>query len=295
MNEVLDALRWPAVAFLVCLSALFAGLTLGMLSLDKIELEVISAGEDKLLAACAAKIIPVRKNGNLLLCTFLVGNTACNSLSSILLADLEGGTVGFIISTVSILLFAEIIPQAVCSRYALQIGARVIFLVKFFIVILYPIAKPISMLLDCSLGEEIGTIHTRQELSKLLQIHVNEGAIDHESGNILQGTLRTMNMMKVTEILTKVDDCYMLHVSATLDFKTVTEIFEYGFSRIPVYDKNKSDVVAILFVKDLILVDPDDETPLQYFISIFGRAVDTFVDSTSVHAIERGPRTSRPG
>ena len=281
-SEVLDAFRWPAVVVLVLLSAMFAGLTLGMLSLDKIELEVVATGGDEKLAQCATKIIPVRRNGNLLLVTFLVGNTACNSLSSILLADIEGGIVGFIASTVLILFFAEIIPQAVCSRYALQIGSRVIIPVKCFIVLFYPLAKPISMLLDCTLGEEIGTIHTRQELGKLLQIHVNEGAIDVESNNILQGALRTMDAMKVTDILTPIDECYMLHISMTLDFKTVSEIFEYGFSRIPVYDKDQSDVVAILFTKDLILVDPDDETPLGYFISIFGRPVVTFTETTTV-------------
>lgn len=282
MSEVWDALRWPAVIALVALSAIFAGLTLGMLSLDKIELEVVAAGEDKKLADCARRIIPVRKNGNLLLCTFLVGNTACNSLSSILMADLEGGIIGFITSTILILFFAEIIPQAICSRYALQIGARVIFIVRFFLVLFYPLSKPISMILDLALGEEIGTIHTRQELSKLLQIHVTEGAIDKESGNILQGALKTMNKMLVAELMTPEEDCYMLPISLILDFRTVSEIFETGFSRIPVYDKDKSDVVAILFAKDLILVDPDDETPLRFFISIFGRPVESFTDDITV-------------
>ncbi len=281
-DETLDALRWTAAILLILLSALFAGLTLGMLSLDKIELEVVQAGEDKKLAACATKIIPVRRNGNLLLCTFLIGNTACNSLSSILMADLEGGLVGFIVSTVAILFFAEIIPQAICSRYALQIGAHVIWIVKFFLVLFYPIAKPVSLILDWTLGEEIGTIHTRQELSKLLQIHVSEGAIDKESGKILQGALKALSTMKVTEIMTPIEECYMLHISCTLDFKLMSEIFETGFSRIPVFDKSKDDVVALLFAKDLILVDPDDETPLRYFVSIFGRPVINFCDSTIV-------------
>ena len=281
-DETLTGLRWTAAVLLIMLSALFAGLTLGMLSLDKIELEVVQAGEDKKLAACATKIIPVRRNGNLLLCTFLIGNTACNSLSSILMADLEGGVVGFVVSTVAILFFAEIIPQAVCSRYALQIGARVIWIVKFFLVLFYPIAKPVSLILDWTLGEEIGTIHTRQELSKLLQIHVTEGAIDKESGKILQGALKALSTMKVTEIMTPIDECYMLHISCTLNAKLMSEIFETGFSRIPVYDKSKDDVVALLFAKDLILVDPDDETPLRYFVSIFGRPVINFCETTIV-------------
>jgi len=143
-------------------------------------------------------------------------------------------------------------------------------------IIFYPLSKPISMVLDWALGEEIGTIHTRQELSKLLQIHVTEGAIDKESGAVLQGALKALNTMTVCEIMTPIDDCYMLHISCILDFKLVGEIFETGFSRIPVFDKSKNDVVALLFAKDLILVDPDDETPLRYFISIFGRPVEIF-------------------
>ena len=282
---------WPEAIILICFSALFSGLTLGMLSLDKVELEVVAAGEDLKLAACARRIIPVRKDGNLLLCTFLIGNTACNSLSSILMASIAGGIAGFLISTILILFLGEIIPQAVCSRYALQIGSRVICLVYFFRILFYPIAKPISLLLDFALGEEIGTIHTRQELSKLLQIHVTRGAIDAESGNILQGALHALNVMRVVELLTPVEEVYMLPLSATLDFKTVSEIFEAGFSRIPVYDDSipgvalkERIIVAILFAKDLILVDPDDATSMKYFVSIFGRKVVTFAPDVTVRA-----------
>ena len=39
----------------------------------------------------AAKIWPVRKNGNLLLCTLLLGNVAVNALLTVLLAELTSG------------------------------------------------------------------------------------------------------------------------------------------------------------------------------------------------------------
>ena len=282
MSDALDVLKWVAVFGLVCCSALFAGLTLGMLSLDKVELEVVAAGEDVELAACARRLIPLRQNGNLLLCTFLIGNTACNSLSAILMADIAGGLAGFLISTFAILLFGEIIPQAACSRYALQIGVRVVWLVIFFRAVFYPLAKPISMVLDWALGEELGTIHTRQELSKLLQIHVTRGAIDKESGAILQGALHALNVMRVSELITPVEEVYMLHISAVLDFQTIGQVFENGYSRIPVYETDRNDIVAILFAKDLILVDPDDETSLRYFISIFGRRVISFDSEVKV-------------
>jgi metal transporter CNNM len=43
------------------------------MGLDKIGLEIVSRGDDHIAAAYASKIIPVRANGNLLLCTLLLG------------------------------------------------------------------------------------------------------------------------------------------------------------------------------------------------------------------------------
>jgi len=41
------------------------------------------------------------------------------------------------------------------------------------------------------------------------------------------------------------------------------EIMSTGYTRIPVYDGDRSNVVSILFVKDLAFVDPDDCMPLK--------------------------------
>ena len=166
------ALNYLIVFILVLHSALFAGLTLGLLGLDKIGLEIVMAGDNKELAACASKIYPIRKDGNLLLCTLLLGNVATNSLLSILMADITSGALGFVTSTSLIVLFGEIIPQATCSKYALQIGAKSVTILKFYMFLFYVISKPLSMALNFVLGEDIGTIHTRTELRKLLDIHV---------------------------------------------------------------------------------------------------------------------------
>jgi hypothetical protein len=175
------------IVILVCFSALFSGLTLGLLGLDKIGLEIIIAGDDPELAKCARSIAPVRANGNLLLCTLLLGNVAVNALLSILMANMTSGLVGFLVSTFMIVIFGEIIPQATCSRYALQIGSRSLPIVKVFIYALYIICKPLSMILDKALGEEIGTIHSRTELRKMLEIHVKHKAVDVESGKVMDG------------------------------------------------------------------------------------------------------------
>lgn len=35
------------------------------------------------------------------------------------------------------------------------------------------------------------------------------------------------------------------------------EIFKSGYSRIPVYDRDRHDVVGLILAKDLIFVDPE--------------------------------------
>merc|ERR1719258_488108 len=127
----------PIIAFLVVLSGLFSGLTLGLMGLDVIGLQTVKNGDNKDLAQCAARIMPVREKGNQLLCTLLLGNVAVNSALSILMADLADGLVGFLVSTALIVIFGEILPQAACSRYALQVGSATVPVVKVLMIIFY--------------------------------------------------------------------------------------------------------------------------------------------------------------
>lgn len=65
----------------------------------------------------------------------------------------------------------------------------------------------------------------------------------------------------------------MVWYGVVLCRQTLSVIFKSGFSRIPVFAKDHNDVIGLLFTKDLIFIDPDDETPLKNFVQIFGRAV----------------------
>ena len=76
--------------FLLLLSGLFSGLTLGLMSLDMVSLEILEEGRT-MRSAVREQILPVRAKGNLLLCTLLLGNTLVNSLIAILMADLTDG------------------------------------------------------------------------------------------------------------------------------------------------------------------------------------------------------------
>jgi metal transporter CNNM len=69
----LGGLEYVIIVVLIMLSGLFSGLTLGLLGLDLSGLDIVEHGDNKELAECARKIIPVRRNGNLLLCSLLLG------------------------------------------------------------------------------------------------------------------------------------------------------------------------------------------------------------------------------
>jgi metal transporter CNNM len=178
------------IFFLVCLSALFSGLTLGLLGLDVVGLEIIIGGDNEIVKKAAQQILPIRKRGNLLLCTLLFGNVATNSLLSILMANMTSGVIGFLSSTIMIVIFGEIIPQALCSRHALAIGQKSLPLVKFFIFLFFLAAYPLSVVLDYFLGEEVGTIHSRQELLTMLQIHYRHQQLDQDTVNVMSGAIQ---------------------------------------------------------------------------------------------------------
>lgn len=220
-------------------------------------------GDNEELAAAARKIYPVRANGNLLLCVLLLGNVAVNALLSILSAEIFGGTVGFVSSTMLIVIFGEIIPQALCARYALQIGCRVIPLVRVITILVYPIAAPMAWVLNKALGNELATTYSSAEMRKLLEIHVQEGRVDQETADAMQGALKYKEI-SVREVMTPLEHSFMLNVDEKLSFETIATIFKTGYSRIPIFEVSVNNVIGLLFVKDLIFIDPEDG---QYDIS----------------------------
>eukprot|EP00512_Aurantiochytrium_limacinum_P003877 CAMPEP_0171496948 /NCGR_PEP_ID=MMETSP0958-20121227/6989_1 /TAXON_ID=87120 /ORGANISM="Aurantiochytrium limacinum, Strain ATCCMYA-1381" /LENGTH=732 /DNA_ID=CAMNT_0012031115 /DNA_START=408 /DNA_END=2607 /DNA_ORIENTATION=- len=268
------AYEWILIVLLVCMSALFSGLTLGLMSLDKIGLEIVIGGDPESTdAKNARKIQPIREHGNLLLCTLLLGNVAVNSLLSILMADYTGGTIGFIVSTGVIVIFGEILPQAACSRHALAVGSRTIYIVKFFMIVMYPITKPLSLVLDFIFREEIGAIYSSKQLGTLLEIHVKHQQIDEEQARMMGGAM-TYKAKLVKDVMTKKESMFMLPASQVLDFETMSKIFQHGYSRIPVYqDGDRNKIVGLLLTKDLILIDPEDCTTVSSVIQFFGRPV----------------------
>ena len=244
-------MQYLIVVILVCLSGLFSGLTLGLLGLDLTELErKMRLGNKE-----AKKVYTVRKRGNLLLCTLLLGNVAVNSVLAIFLGSLASGVVAAIVATALIVIFGEIIPQAAFSRYALTVGSKTAWLVKIFLVVLYPVTAPIAWILDKALGKELPTVWSREELKDIIKLHEgsSHSSLDSDEERIIQGAL-SYSAKKVADIMTPRTVIFALEIKTVLDSKLLKKIKVGGFSRIPIYKDSLDSVVGILYVKDLIEV-----------------------------------------
>jgi len=252
-HDLLHIMNYLIISVLLILSALFSGLTLGLLSLDKNELNrKISLGDKK-----AKKVFSVRKNGNLLLCTLLLGNVGVNSAIAIYLGDIANGLVAGITATGLIVILGEILPQAIFSRYALDIGAKTAWFVKILIVILFPICFPIAWMLNKVLGEEIPTVYSKKELMKIIEEHEDShhSDLDEDEERIIKGAL-SFSEKTAEDILTPRSILYLLEESEILTKTKLLAIKKNAYSRVPVYKKDKDNIVGVLLVKNLIGISP---------------------------------------
>ncbi|KAK3595841.1 hypothetical protein CHS0354_014663 [Potamilus streckersoni] len=256
---------WLQIIFillLLTLSGLFSGLNLGLMTLDKTDLKIIEKCGSPNEKKYAKAIAPLRKRGNFLLCTLLLGNVLVNNTLTVLLDDITNGIFAVIGATLAIVIFGEIMPQAMCSRHGLLVGAKTRFITLFFMVLTFPLSFPISLVLDKILGEEIGQVYNREKLQELIKMNKDFNQFGDNEVNIISGALE-FSRKTVKDIMTKIEDVFMIDYNEHLDFETMTEIMRRGYTRIPVYEADRDNIVALLNIRDLALIDPDDKISLK--------------------------------
>eukprot|EP00316_Scyphosphaera_apsteinii_P000238 CAMPEP_0119313998 /NCGR_PEP_ID=MMETSP1333-20130426/31204_1 /TAXON_ID=418940 /ORGANISM="Scyphosphaera apsteinii, Strain RCC1455" /LENGTH=591 /DNA_ID=CAMNT_0007319007 /DNA_START=301 /DNA_END=2076 /DNA_ORIENTATION=- len=266
------------------------------------DLEILIAGGTANQKLQAQRILPVRKRGNLLLCTLLMGNAVVNAFLSILTASMTSGFVGAALSTGFILIFGEILPQSVCSRYGLYIGSKTVDIVRLFMLTFFVVAWPISIALDKMLGKDLGTIYSRSELMELftMQAKVADVTTTEASPSKIDGLGQTEAMIlcgalslsekTAEQIMTKMADVFCVFEDDELDFQLMRHIADSGHTRIPVLRAGcdvdapvRAEFVAgLLSTKDLILIDPEDSMPVGTLLKHCGRPVMTFRNDTPV-------------
>ena len=256
-----------ASVLLLAFAAIFSGLTIALMSIDQMQLSVIlSSGTDvERLYACA--VSPLLRDRHLLLVTLLLGNAVAAETLPMCLDRIASSRMAVVLSVALIVVFAEIIPQALFSKHKLSIGAFLARFVAFLTRLFYPVAFPIAKLLDCVLGKDNPTIYRRAALKELTKAHLDTGtgrggSLSTDEVRILTGTLDMADKTAV-HAMRPLEDTFMLDAAAELNMGTLKNIMATGHSRVPVYSRSLHDVSALLLVKELLLLDPAKRLTIQ--------------------------------
>ncbi|RCI02468.1 cell agglutination protein Mam3, partial [Rhizopus stolonifer] len=179
-----------------------------------------------------------------------------------------GGWQAVVISTALIVIFGEVIPQSICVRHGLAIGAKTAWMVLVLMYIMYPIAYPIAKLLDYVLGESHGTVYKKAGLKTLVSLHqaVHPSDVDALTSDevTIIGAVLDLKQKPVSFIMTPIKDVFTLSTDDILDETLVDKILTAGYSRIPIHaPDDKAHFVGMLLTKRLITYDPEDALPMK--------------------------------
>merc|ERR1719317_1893814 len=107
----------------------------------------------------------------------------------------------------------------------------------------------------------------------------------------MQGAL-DFSKLTVERVMTEWESVFSIYSDAKLDFDTLERIFKSGHSRVPVVTRatryENEQVIGLLFVKDLILLDPEDELPVRNIIDTFHHDLKHLDLDTSAKVVMTG-------
>lgn len=243
--------------FLIIASASVSGSEVAFFSLTPGDMEKLQKGKAKHSAA----VLRLLSKPDRLLSTILVANNTINIAIIILSAfiisrlfDLSNNPLlAFIIQVIAItfilLLFCEVMPKVLASRYQLKFALRM----APALMLTTKIFKPLASLLSYSsffVRRRSGTRESSisiNDLSAAIELTSSEIRDDRD---LLKGVVRFGNI-NVSAIMCPRMDVTALEIKRGFH-SIMPEVVESGFSRIPVYAGSFDDVRGILFVKDLL-------------------------------------------
>ncbi|EGT54390.1 hypothetical protein CAEBREN_20554 [Caenorhabditis brenneri] len=177
------------------------------------------------------------------------------------------------------LIFAEMIPQAVCnSNLGFDLASGLWFVSGLIFIVTFPIAYPVSLVLERFLKRDVREVLTEEEKTCMIQ---NMAKNANEKVKTILENATTFTNKKVGELMIPISDVFMLSRSQKLNrsvihtvvtvynnfpIQTILTLVEKGYTRVPVYDdKNRNTIVGLLNMKDLNLVtcDLSKEPPVK--------------------------------
>ncbi len=253
-----DGLAIVGVVLLIAFSAFFSSAETAFSRVNLIRIK--SYADEKRKGARRA--LYICENFDKTLSTILVGNNLVNIASTTICAYLFtkfilsptlSNLLNTVVMTIIILIFGEILPKSLAKNnpegFALKISGFLFVLMK----ILTPITFIFNLMQKAANKKnknEEPTV-TEDELESIIDTMTDEGVLAKKEADILQGAL-DLSSHTVYEIMTPRVDIIAVDVDDKIE--DINKIFlEHQFSRMPVYENDKDNIIGILNQKDMML------------------------------------------
>ncbi|XP_077479142.1 metal transporter CNNM3 isoform X2 [Stigmatopora argus] len=268
---------------LVLACGLLRTVHLSLLWLDPVELYVLHSCGSEEEKHAAKRLEPVRRRGNFMACSLLFLCVLGHSALAVLLFRALGSVSSAAFAAASTLfVVGELVPHILSSGYGFRLAPGLAWLAQVSMVLTCPLSCPLGLILDLALRRDISTCCIRERTMEMIRSSVNDPYSEFVKEEFSRGTLRSKT---VEDILTPLKDCFMLPSSTLLDFSTMSDIMQSGYTRVPIYEEERSNIVEILYVKDLALVDPDDCTPMTTITKFYNHPLHFVFNDTKLDAM----------
>uniref|UniRef100_A0A2K5D891 Metal transporter n=1 Tax=Aotus nancymaae TaxID=37293 RepID=A0A2K5D891_AOTNA len=240
------------------------------LALAPAEVQVLRESGSEAERAAARRLEPVRRWAGCVLGALLLLASLAQAALAVLMYRAAGqrAVPAVLGSAGLVFLVGEVVPAAVSGRWALALAPRA----RLALLLTLPVALPVGQLLE--LAARPGRLRERV-------LELARGGGDPYS-DLSKGVLRCRT---VEDVLTPLEDCFMLDASTVLDFGVLASIMQSGHTRIPVYEEERSNIVDMLYLKDLAFVDPEDCTPLSTITRFYNHPLHFVFNDTKLDAV----------
>ncbi len=246
-----------AICFLLCCSAFFSCSETAFNSMNAIRMRTMAENKVK----GAGKALYIYEHSARMITTILVGNNIVNilatTLCALILSDLITNSTLYtvlntVVMTIIILIFGEILPKAFArsapEKFAVKLSTPVYYVMKLFYPIVIPFYSLQRIFTKKQEQENESVTVTEDELESIIDTMEEEGVLQKEDADLLQGTMKIKDAT-AHDVMTHRVDVVFLSVDATTD-EVENTFMEYQYSRLPVYRNNTDDVVGVLHIKD---------------------------------------------
>lgn len=252
-----DVIRLVLLGLTVLLSAFFAGSEAAFLSVQRSRLAALILDKVK----GAERVEKLASNPEKLLPTVLTGNNLVNVAAAALGTTLAGSylspnwAVGVSVGavTVLLLLFGEILPKVIATKNAEGLALILVRPLQAAQILFFPIVWVLeiySRMVGRIFGLSGSRLVSEREIRALIDVAEIEGGVEKGEAALLEKVFH-FGDLRVGDVMTPRTEIIFVELSATLqDFLPIYARTTY--TRFPVFDGDRENIVGILSVKDLL-------------------------------------------